>query len=412
MAIGSAAAGANAPPRADPAATEVEVDEPVTPCTLLSTMRVVNNAFTFRINQPFVLDHLARALRPYGAQYNRKQVHAVNIRMRLPGVPRISVLIFHSGITVVTGPRNDDDANAAVQYTLDLLRKVGYDEVKSNAGVRRNVVATGNIGGAVNLRRMQERSSGMSTYQPAFFPGLTLRHSQFLPVVVSVHSSGKTVMTGSTNRALYRKHAAEIQRYVAQFRTDIVGAATKPLVVTEAASSSSSSSSSSSGTKRKEPTSNAGEPSISVEDALASIALSDGAMASRDAASVSAPSSPAVKAARPGVAFDVATVRGALAAVEAEMARASRVSAPLAPAPDAMDMVSEDDYDRYVSKRWQAYSEASRGLNQIQLLAAYGRVRDRAAEMRTEVFRCIADDSSAYDDELLGAIHGAAIACM
>ena len=128
------------------------------------------------------------------AEYNKKRFPGIVYRAESP---KVAVLIFGSGKMVCTGARSAEDARVGLSNVFEKLQEGGMGSIKYSDTKTHNIVATANLGRALNLNSV---SIGLGLenveYEPEQFPGLVYRIRE-QRVVVLMFSSGKLVITGA-----------------------------------------------------------------------------------------------------------------------------------------------------------------------------------------------------------------------
>ena len=91
--------------------------------------------------------------------------------------PKTCTLIFKTGSMVCTGAKSEKEARRAILKVARELKKggiiiIGKPEIKIQ-----NIVASGSLGGPVDLKKLCERArvGGSLMYEPEQFPGLMYR---------------------------------------------------------------------------------------------------------------------------------------------------------------------------------------------------------------------------------------------
>jgi len=112
--------------------------------------------------------------------------------------PKTCTLIFHSGRMVCTGAKSEREARKAIMKVARKLRADGIiipgkPEIKIQ-----NIVASGSLGGPVDLEGLCERArvGGSLMYEPEQFPGAIYRMDS-PKVVFLIFSAGKIVCVGA-----------------------------------------------------------------------------------------------------------------------------------------------------------------------------------------------------------------------
>jgi transcription initiation factor TFIID TATA-box-binding protein len=110
--------------------------------------------------------------------------------------PRTSILIFGTGKMVCTGAKSSKEANKAIKKVVREMKKSGIIIPGKPRTKIVNMVASGNLGGLIDLER-SAYALGRTMYEPEQFPGLIYRVSD-PKVVFLIFASGKIVCTGAT----------------------------------------------------------------------------------------------------------------------------------------------------------------------------------------------------------------------
>lgn len=147
---------------------------------------VASATFDHKIN----LDSIAKAFS-----------HVAYKPKRFPGLvfklndPKTSLLIFASGKMVCAGAKSEESARKAILKVVDELRKRGI-EVDSRPEIEiQNIVASGNLGGPVELEKAAFALK-RTLYEPEQFPGMIYRMEE-PRVVMLIFTNGKVVCTGA-----------------------------------------------------------------------------------------------------------------------------------------------------------------------------------------------------------------------
>ncbi|MFQ5711000.1 MAG: TATA-box-binding protein [Candidatus Geothermarchaeales archaeon] len=120
---------------------------------------------------------------------------------RFPGLiyklkqPKTAILIFSSGKMVITGAKAEKEAHQAVKT---IVKNLESKRILKNPEVTvkiQNVVASGNLNGAIDLEKAAEELE-FSMYEPEEFPGLIYQMAK-PKVVILLFASGKIVCTGA-----------------------------------------------------------------------------------------------------------------------------------------------------------------------------------------------------------------------
>ena len=144
-------------------------------------------------NQTLDLDAIVKAF-PH-VEYRPEVFPGLAFRLKRP---KTCTLIFHSGRMVCTGAKSEREARRAILKVARELKKggiiiIGKPEIKIQ-----NIVASGSLGGPVDLEEMCERArvGGRLMYEPEQFPGAIYR-MESPKVVFLIFSAGKIVCVGA-----------------------------------------------------------------------------------------------------------------------------------------------------------------------------------------------------------------------
>ena len=112
--------------------------------------------------------------------------------------PKTCTLIFHSGRMVCTGAKSEGEARKAIMKVARELRGAGIIITGKPEIKIQNIVASGNLGGPVDLEGLCERArvGGNFMYEPEQFPGAMYRMDS-PKVVFLIFSAGKIVCVGA-----------------------------------------------------------------------------------------------------------------------------------------------------------------------------------------------------------------------
>jgi len=112
--------------------------------------------------------------------------------------PKTCTLIFNSGKMVCTGAKSEKEARKAILKVAKELRTAGIIITGKPEITIQNIVASGSLGGPVDLEGLCERTrvGGSVMYEPEQFPGLIYRMER-PKVVFLIYSNGKIVCVGA-----------------------------------------------------------------------------------------------------------------------------------------------------------------------------------------------------------------------
>ena len=154
--------------------------------------RIQNVVATAAFNHPVDLDAVVKAF-PH-VQYRPHVFPGLAFRLKKP---KTCTLIFNSGRMVCTGAKSEKEARRAILNVARELKKGGIiipgkPEIKIQ-----NIVASGSLGGPIDLEALCERvRSGSLMYEPEQFPGAIYR-MESPKVVFLIYSNGKIVCVGA-----------------------------------------------------------------------------------------------------------------------------------------------------------------------------------------------------------------------
>ncbi len=156
-------------------------------------IRIQNVVASAAFNQTLDLDAIVKAF-PH-VEYRPEVFPGLAFRLKRP---KTCTLIFHSGRMVCTGAKSEREARRAILKVARELRAAGIiipgkPEIKIQ-----NIVASGSLGGPVDLEGLCERArvGGSLMYEPEQFPGAIYR-MESPSVVFLIFSAGKIVCVGA-----------------------------------------------------------------------------------------------------------------------------------------------------------------------------------------------------------------------
>jgi transcription initiation factor TFIID TATA-box-binding protein len=155
------------------------------------SIRIENVVASATLNQKIDLKAVVKG-NP-GVEYRPETFPGLVFRIKRP---KSAILIFSTGKMVCTGAKSEKEARRAIKKVVKELKKSGIiipgkPEIKIV-----NMVASGNLGGLIDLER-STYSLGRTMYEPELFPGLIYRVDS-PKVVFLIFASGKIVCTGAT----------------------------------------------------------------------------------------------------------------------------------------------------------------------------------------------------------------------
>jgi transcription initiation factor TFIID TATA-box-binding protein len=155
------------------------------------SIRIENVVASATLDQKLDLDAVVKG-NP-GTQYNPEKFPGLVYRLKKP---KTAILLFRTGKMVCTGAKSSREAKRAIKKVVRNLKKSGIIILRKAKTQIVNIVASGNIGGLVDLER-SVYALGSSMYEPEQFPGLIHRVGN-PKVVFLIFSSGRIVCTGAT----------------------------------------------------------------------------------------------------------------------------------------------------------------------------------------------------------------------
>ena len=158
-----------------------------------SEFRIQNVVASAAFNHPVDLDAVVKAF-PH-VEYRPEVFPGLPFRLKKP---KTCTLIFNSGRMVCTGAKSEREARKAIMKVARELKKGGIILTGKPEITIQNVVASGSLGGPVDLEALCERPrvGGSLMYEPEQFPGLMYR-MESPSVVFLIFSTGKIVCVGA-----------------------------------------------------------------------------------------------------------------------------------------------------------------------------------------------------------------------
>jgi transcription initiation factor TFIID TATA-box-binding protein len=142
------------------------------------------------LNRELPLERLAARLE--NADYNPETFPGLILKIESP---KANALLFSSGKVICTGARNLKEAKAAIAVIVKKIEGIGLKVGKVPDVEIQNVVASGSVGGKLNLNEIIMKFEN-TEYDPEQFPGLVYKpantHITFL-----LFGTGKVVITGA-----------------------------------------------------------------------------------------------------------------------------------------------------------------------------------------------------------------------
>jgi transcription initiation factor TFIID TATA-box-binding protein len=112
---------------------------------------------------------------------------------------KASYLLFSSGRVICTGTKSIKHAKSAVHHVIEDLKEVGIEITKKPEIKVQNMVASGSVGGRLNLNEIVFKFEN-TEYEPEQFPGLVykLKGEEVLQnITFLLFGTGKIVITGA-----------------------------------------------------------------------------------------------------------------------------------------------------------------------------------------------------------------------
>jgi transcription initiation factor TFIID TATA-box-binding protein len=161
-----------------------------------STMNIVNTTYTScfeatKLNLTDIGERLCEQQRT-GCSYNPRRFSGAIIKI---GDPRVSILLFSNGKMVVTGAKVRKAAREGVRKLQEHLEALGIVVPQHQPLVLKNMVASCNIGGKIDMYALSTENSKCS-WDPELFIGAKYKFDKHKPGVAVIFASGKFNLTG------------------------------------------------------------------------------------------------------------------------------------------------------------------------------------------------------------------------
>ncbi len=127
-----------------------------------------------------------------GAKYNSQRFPGLVYKLKKP---KTTTLLFASGKMVCTGARSAKSAKAAISQVIKELTSQGIIIIAKPETEIQNIVASGDLGGRIDLEIVAERLC-KTMYEPEQFSGL-IYHMNEPKAVLLIFASGKIVCAGA-----------------------------------------------------------------------------------------------------------------------------------------------------------------------------------------------------------------------
>ncbi|MBT7185858.1 TATA-box-binding protein [Candidatus Bathyarchaeota archaeon] len=166
-------------------------------------INIVNVVASVTLNQTFNLLDIVKIFR--NVEYNPKRFPGLVYRLKRP---KTATLIFSTGKMVCTGATSEKMARRAVNKVVRELKDNGIIILNKPVIVIQNMVASGNLHGAIDLETAADVLDNVM-YEPEQFPGLIYR-MQDPKTVLLLFASGKLVCTGAKSKEMVHESVARI----------------------------------------------------------------------------------------------------------------------------------------------------------------------------------------------------------
>ena len=153
-------------------------------------VEIQNVVATADLNQRLALDAILDVTP--GATFNPERFPGLVYKLKKP---KTTTLLFSSGKMVCTGAKSTRSARTAIARIVGELKGNGVIIIASPDVKIENVVASGDLYGAIDLENVAERLF-RTMYEPEQFPGLVYRMTE-PEAVLLVFASGRFVCTGT-----------------------------------------------------------------------------------------------------------------------------------------------------------------------------------------------------------------------
>jgi transcription initiation factor TFIID TATA-box-binding protein len=127
-----------------------------------------------------------------GAEFNSQRFPGLVYKLKKP---KTTTLLFASGKMVCTGARSAKSAKAAISRVITELRSQGIVIIAKPDAEIENIVASGDLGGRIDLEIVAERLC-KTMYEPEQFPGL-IYYMNEPKAVLLIFATGKIVCAGA-----------------------------------------------------------------------------------------------------------------------------------------------------------------------------------------------------------------------
>lgn len=161
-------------------------------------MSVQNIVATTSLERDISLIKLAETLP--NTEYNPEQFPGLVMRIR---EPKSSALIFSSGKVVCTGAKSLGKVGEAIKEIIKNVEKIGVKINITPEITVQNIVASGDVGIALNLNKLAIQLEN-TEYEPEQFPGLVYKLAGTKATFL-LFGNGKIVCTGTRSEQLLKE---------------------------------------------------------------------------------------------------------------------------------------------------------------------------------------------------------------
>ena len=130
---------------------------------------------------------------------------------------KASYLLFSSGRVICTGTKSIKHARDAVRHVIEDLKEVGIEITKKPEIKVQNMVASGSVGGRLNLNEIVFKFEN-TEYEPEQFPGLVYKLEN-PPATFLLFSNGKLVCTGTKNNKQLKESMRQLVKTLKEIKS-------------------------------------------------------------------------------------------------------------------------------------------------------------------------------------------------
>lgn len=154
---------------------------------------VVNFVVTTYLSDYFDLEYIQFNLP--GGDYNPEVFTGITYVLENP---KCAILIMKNGRVAVTGVRNMEDAQSALEYIVDLLTSVGVSAYYNTDIKVLNIVGNVSLEKEIDLHTFfRKLDTPKAEFDPERFPGIIYHMGDNIDMLI--FQSGKVVFTGARN---------------------------------------------------------------------------------------------------------------------------------------------------------------------------------------------------------------------